>query len=133
MKKQGLSKSERIKNKNDFEKVYNFGTTIYSSNRKLKATYFFDKTNERGLIKAAFAVHKRAGNAVWRNRMKRLLRESFRLNKMTFYENINLSGLFLLIVFSPNTINEKSDKKIKLAEVMPSLVEIMNKINAPEK
>lgn len=133
MKKQGLSKSERIKNKNDFEKVYNFGTTIYSSNRKLKATYFFDKTNERGLIKAAFAVHKRAGNAVWRNRMKRLLRESFRLNKMTFYENIDLSGLLLLIVFSPNTINEKSDKKIKLAEVMPSLVEIMSKINVPEK
>ena len=133
MKKQGLSKSERIKNKNDFEKVYNFGTTIYSSNRKLKATYFFDKTNERGLIKAAFAVHKKAGKAVWRNRMKRLLRESFRLNKENFYDSLNLSGYMLLIIFSPNTINEKSDKKIKLAEVMPSLVEIMSKINVPEK
>jgi len=133
VKKQGFSKSERIKRKNDFEKVYNFGTTIYSSSRKLKATYFFDKTNERGLIKAAFAVHKKAGKAVWRNRMKRLLRESFRLNKVNFYESLDLSGYMLLIVFSPNTINEKTDKKIKLAEVMPSLVEIMSKINVPEK
>lgn len=130
MKTQGLSKSERIKRKNDFEKVYGFGTIIHSSDRKLKATYFFDKTNERGLIKAAFAVHKRAGKAVWRNRVKRLLRESFRMNKNLLYNTLNLEDLNLLIVFSPNSLNEKNIKSINLSDVLPSFLDLIDKIQA---
>jgi ribonuclease P protein component len=128
VKTQGLSKSERIKKKNDFEKVYSFGTTIHSSDRKLKATYFFDKTNERGLIKAAFAVHKRAGKAVWRNRVKRLLRESFRLNKQKLYDSVELNETTLLIIFSPNSINEKKYKTINLNDIMPSFLDMIAKI-----
>ena len=128
MKTQGLSKSERIKKKNDFEKVYSFGTTIHSSDRKLKATYFFDKTNERGLIKAAFAVHKRAGKAVWRNRVKRLLRESYRLNKQKLYNSVELNETALLIIFSPNSINEKKYKTINLNDIMPSFLDMIAKI-----
>jgi ribonuclease P protein component len=128
VKTQGLSKSERIKRKNDFEKVYGFGTIIHSSDRKLKATYFFDKTNERGLIKAAFAVHKRAGKAVWRNRVKRLLRESFRMNKNLLYNTLNLEDLTLLIVFSPNSLNEKNIKSINLSDVLPSFLDLIGKI-----
>ncbi|MCZ7602936.1 MAG: ribonuclease P protein component [Melioribacteraceae bacterium] len=128
MKNQGFSKSERIKRKNDFEKVYSFGTTVYSSDKKLKATYFFDKTNERGLIKAAFAVHKRAGKAVWRNRVKRLLRESFRLNKNLLYQALNLDQGNLLIVFSPNNFNERTEKTIHLKDIMPSFIELVGRI-----
>ena len=131
MKTHGFSKSERIKSKNDFEKVYSFGTTIHSSDRKLKATYFFDKTNERGLIKAAFAVHKRAGKAVWRNRVKRLLREAFRLNKTEIYNLIQLEKQTLLIIFSLSGINEQSDKKIYLNEIMPSFLDLIGKIKVP--
>lgn len=128
MKNQGFSKSERIKRKNDFEKVYSFGTTVYSSDKKLKATYFFDKTNERGLIKAAFAVHKRAGKAVWRNRVKRLLRESFRLNKNLLYQALNVDEGNLLIVFSPNNFNERTEKAIYLKDIMPSFIELIGRI-----
>lgn len=133
MKTQGLSKSERIKSKNDFEKVFSLGKTIYSSDKRFKATYFFDKTNERGLIKAAFAVHKRAGKAVWRNRVKRLLRESFRLNKLLLYDSLDLNRKKLLVVLSPNTVNEKNKKKINLKEVIPQVVDLMNKIVKNEK
>ena len=133
MKTQGLSKSERIKSKNDFEKVFSFGKTIYSSDKRFKATYFFDKTNERGLVKAAFAVHKRAGKAVWRNRVKRLLRESFRLNKLLLYDSLDLNQRKLLIVLSPNTVNEKKEKKINLKDVIHQVIDLMNKIVKNEK
>jgi len=133
VKTQGLSKSERIKSKNDFEKVFSFGKTIYSSDKRFKATYFFDKTNERGLVKAAFAVHKRAGKAVWRNRVKRLLRESFRVNKLLLYDSLDLNKRNLLVVLSPNTVNEKNEKKLKLKEVMPAVVDLMKKIVINEK
>ncbi len=133
MKTQGLSKSERIKSKNDFEKVFSLGKIIYSSDKRFKATYFFDETNERGLVKAAFAVHKRAGKAVWRNRVKRLLRESFRLNKLLLYDSLDLNKRNLLVVLSPNTVNEKNEKKLKLKEVMPAVVDLMKKIVINEK
>jgi len=128
VKKHGLSKSERIKSKNDFEKVFSVGKKIYSSDKRFKATYFFDTINERGLVKAAFAVHKRAGKAVWRNRVKRLLRESYRLNKHLLNDSLNLSERNLFVVFAPNTINEKIASKIKLNEVMPAMIDLMNKL-----
>lgn len=128
MKKQGLSKSERVKKKNDFEKVYKFGTTIFSSDKKFKATYFFDRTTERGLVKAAFAVHRRAGKAVWRNRIKRLFRESFRFNKTLLYDSLDLSGGTLYIIFSLNFFNEKKFRKVNLTEVIDPVIELMRKI-----
>ena len=128
MKTQGFSKSERIKSKNDFEKIFSLGKIIHSSDKRFKATYFLCTTTERGLVKAAFAVHKRAGKAVWRNRVKRLLRESFRLNKHILYDSLNLSERNLFIVFSPSTINERNASKIKLNDVMPAVIDLMNKL-----
>ncbi len=128
MKKQSLSKSERIKKKNDFEKVYRFGHTIFSSDKIIKATYFFDKANERGSIKAAFAVHRRAGKAVWRNRIKRLLRESYRLNKSILFDDLKRDDGLLLIVFSPSTINEGKLAKPKLHDVVDSVTDLMKQI-----
>lgn len=125
MKKQGFSKSERIKKRNDFEKIYNSGKTILSSDKKLKATYLFEKTNQRGLVRAAFAVHRRAGKAVWRNRMKRLLREAYRLNKSILLDSVEFKKGELLIIFSPNLFNEKKYKKIFLSNVHDSVVELM--------
>ncbi len=125
MKKQGLSKSERIKRRNDFEKVYNFGSTIVSSDKKIKATYFYEKTNQRGLIKAAFAVHRRAGKAVWRNRVKRLLREAYRLNKSLLYDSMDVSKGSFYVIFSPNYLNEKNNRKVNLADLLDSVIELM--------
>jgi len=42
---------------------------------------FLLESEESGV---AFIVHKRLGNAVKRNRMKRLIREAYRLNKHKF-------------------------------------------------
>ena len=44
-----------------------------------------------GVSKLGLTVSRKVGNAVCRNRIKRLLREYFRLNRKTFYQPIELS------------------------------------------
>ena len=128
MKKHGLSKSERIKRKKDFQRVFQSGSTVLSSDKKLRAIYYLENLHECGGIKVAFAVHKKAGKAVWRNRVKRLLRESFRLNKRIFYSSVNPENDLLLVVFSLNSINEENYKKIYLKDLMSPVIDLMEKI-----
>ena len=128
MKNFGLSKKERIKLKRHFNLVYTRGKVIYSPARKIKATYYHEDNQENAGVKVAFAVHKKAGKAVWRNRVKRLLREAYRLNKSDIVETAMKKGKFLLIVFSPNRIDQKHNKKIYLKDVMPEVIDLMKVI-----
>jgi len=92
--------------------------------------YLIEENSETPGIKAAFAVSKKAGNAVWRNRMKRLLRESFRLNKNILSEFYSKKNLLLKLVFSPSSLNQKENKKIKLNDVINEVVEIISNIKS---
>lgn len=128
MKRFGLSAVERIKSRKDFEEIFSNGKTVFSSDRKVKATYLIsDKSRKTGIIISA-AVFKKAGKAVWRNRVKRLIKEAYRLNKNILIETVVEKGLHIKLVFSPNTLNEKKDKKLYLSDVMPGVKEIMLKL-----
>ena len=126
MKEFAVSKKEIICTKNEFDQVFNSGKTIYSNSRKLKAIFYINKNTGSEGLKVAFAVHKKAGSAVWRNRVKRLLRESFRLHKGVLSES--LKNVFLSVVFSLNTINQRNQIKIKLSDIISDMIELMNKI-----
>jgi len=126
LKEFAATKKEIISTKNEFNQVFNSGKTIYSNSRKLKAIFYINYNTESEGLKVAFAVHKKAGSAVWRNRVKRLLRESFRLNKGVLSES--LKNVFLLVVFSLNTINQRNHIKIKLSDIVSDVIELMNKI-----
>lgn len=130
MKSQGLSKKERIKSKKEFQRVYSEGNTLFSPRNSIKAIYLIVDDESNPGIQVAFAVHKKAGKAVWRNRMKRLLREAYRLNKNLVLPRVMESGRRLFLVFSPNSINERENKKIHLNEVMPEVLSILNKLAA---
>jgi ribonuclease P protein component len=126
----GLSKDERIKKEKDFRQVYSVGKVIYSDDQKLKVSYFPEKNSEQPGIKIAAAVSKKAGNAVWRNRVKRLLRESYRFNKEILTANCIEKSICLKIIFSPNNLNQKRQKKLKLGDIMPAVIDLLNKINS---
>jgi ribonuclease P protein component len=130
LKQFGLSSKERIKSKNEFDLVYSAGEILFSSSQKFKAVFFIQKESETSGIKAAFAVSRKSGNAVWRNRVKRLFRESFRQNKQELKKLVELKNVCLLIVFSPNMINQTNRKKIFLNEVLPDVVDLMNQVKA---
>jgi ribonuclease P protein component len=128
LKKFGLSKIERIKSKKEFSLVYSAGTVIYSDDRKFKVNIYKIENIDSPSVKAGFAVHRKSGIAVWRNRVKRLLRESFRLNKKRLIDWSSEKKISVLLVFSPSSINQKNYRKIYLQDIMPQVVNIMDKI-----
>ena len=129
MKLKGLSKKERIKSKKEFQLVYSAGKTLYSPKNKFKAIYYTYENSDEIPVKVAFAVYKKTGIAVWRNRVKRLMREAFRLYKYILIDKVVTAGKNLLVIFSPNSINQKKNKKIGLKDVLPEIVGLMKSIN----
>lgn len=129
MKRFGLSKNERMRSHKDIQKIYSFGKTISSSDKKLKATFFIQQEQPEGGVKLMAAVSKKSGNAVWRNRIKRLIKESFRMNKKELTEKCIKKKIRLYIVFSALSINNKENKKVHLNEISPPVIELMAAIN----
>jgi ribonuclease P protein component len=76
MKNQTFGKDERIRKRQDYLRIYQQGTRRYSERFTIITC-----RNESGITRLGMTVSKKVGNAVQRNRIKRLLREFFRLNK----------------------------------------------------
>lgn len=89
----------RLKKEKDFNLVFNKGKRLFSS--CLTVVYFPSKN-----LKAGFAVSKKHGGSVKRNRIKRLLRESFR----SFIPNFGQNFFF---VFIPKVKDEYTLKEFK--------------------
>ncbi len=128
MKQFGLSSKERIKSKKEFDLVYSEGEVVFSSSLRLKAAFYIDRNSDTAGIKTAYAVSRKSGNAVWRNRFKRLLRESFRLNKIDLCNYCTENKIGLLLIFSSNTLNQKKNKKLSLKDIMPDVLDLMDKL-----
>ncbi len=93
---------DRLKRANDIEAVYKNGNVIISTDRKLKASHLSSEsiTNQ---IRIAVTVSSKAGSSVWRNRLKRIIRESLRL--------------------------EVSHKHFFLKDIKPAVTDILNKLS----
>ncbi|MCG6535763.1 MAG: ribonuclease P protein component [Syntrophales bacterium LBB04] len=77
-----FKRQERLHSKKEFLTVYQQGTRTYTR-------YFtlIEHKNHSGCRRLGITVSKKVGNAVRRNRIKRLVREFFRLNKMRLPES----------------------------------------------
>jgi len=129
VKPYGLPAGERIKSKKDFEIIFKSGNTIYSSDNKIKAIYIVNENSKKCGIKIATAVFKRSGNAVWRNRVKRLIKVSYRLNKKILNETCSNKKMLLEVVFSLNTINQNNTQNVKLNDLQRAIADIISKLN----
>ncbi|GIK21396.1 MAG: ribonuclease P protein component [Ignavibacterium sp.] len=128
MKSFSLNRNERVKKKKDFNKVYNSGKIIFSSDLLLKLHYYVNKNEEYNGVKIAASLSKKTGKAVWRNRVKRLIKESYRLNKKRLVEKASENNVELLLIFSPNRLSEKKNKKLYLKDIMNGVVDLINKV-----
>lgn len=128
MKNFSLSQNERVKKKKDFDKVYNSGKIIFSSDSLLKLNYCVNINAKHNGVKIAAAISKKSGKAVWRNRLKRLIKESYRLNKKQLVEKTSEKKIEILLIFSPYKLTERKNKKLYLKDVMSDVIELINKV-----
>lgn len=76
MESQTFGKDERIRKRQDYLRIYQQGVRRNSARFTIITC-----RNPTGVRRLGMTVSKKTGNAVQRNRIKRLLREFFRLNK----------------------------------------------------
>jgi ribonuclease P protein component len=89
----------RLSRSEDFARVYRAGRSVAS---KYLVLYYFERSEPvlpggEARPRVGFSVSKRLGNAVDRNRVKRVLRESFRAHDQSFKGNMD----FVLIARAP--------------------------------
>lgn len=80
-----LRKRRILRRRGDFQRVYRSGKSF--ANRYL-VLYIVKSARAEGQV--GFAAGKKLGNAVTRNRVKRLLRECYRQNQFSLQKGYNL-------------------------------------------
>ena len=79
MESQTFGRDERIRKHQDYLRIYQQGVRKASAHFTIITCW-----NRTGARRLGMTVSRKAGNAVQRNKIKRLLREFFRLNKSRF-------------------------------------------------
>jgi ribonuclease P protein component len=97
-------KKYRIRKNSEFRVVYKKGKSFAN---KLLVLYIF--RNVRKLNRTGVSVSKKVGKSVIRNRVRRLIKESYRLN------NTNLKQGYDLVFIARNSAKNKSFIEIEKA------------------
>jgi len=129
LKQNTLSKSERLKSKKDIEEIFLENKSFVSSDKKILLLYkVINREEAKPELKFAVTVPKKAGCAVWRNRIKRLVREAYRNRKPELLQYFYSTGKNLSFIFVSFHLSEKRNKNISLDQILPSVVELLNKV-----
>ncbi len=99
MKTFKYSKKDKLKSKNLIEQLFNEGkaVTLYP----LRLVYLRTEFEDNSSLKTGVSVSKRLHKtAVARNRIKRLLREAYRLNKPLYFNNSSVTYAFMILYLS---------------------------------
>lgn len=92
-----FSKDEKVKSKKEISRIFEDGIFFYSEYITIGFVKSLDKKQKKH--KLAISVPKKVFKlAVHRNKVKRLIREAFRLNKHILYENDKKNQFFYNII-----------------------------------
>jgi ribonuclease P protein component len=95
--KRKFRRSFRLKKRREFERVYRNGKKYWN-----KTFVVYILPNKTNITRLGLTVSKKVGNSVKRNRVKRLIRESFRLSQ----EQI-LPGYDIVVIAQPRAYSLK--------------------------
>jgi ribonuclease P protein component len=108
------SKKDKLKSKKLIEQLFTEGKAVTAY--PLKLVYLKTEFKDGSQLKTGVSVSKRLHKtAVSRNKIKRLLRESYRLNKPLYFNNSSESYTFMILYLSKDgTTFDKLDHRMKL-------------------
>ena len=121
MKKFSFSKQERICKRNDFQEILSNGQSIYSY--PFRCVYVWRDSDSFSVRIAISVSRKRFKHAVDRNRIKRLVRENYRLEKHQLYQHYAdcNQSLDILIIYTDTKI-------LSFSLLQKSLIKLINKL-----
>ena len=108
---------KKIKNSKEFSLVYNNSKKIYT-----KYAIVFVRNNENEEQRFGFVASKKTGNAVQRNRIKRLFREFVKENGQNKKKKKNSD-----YVFVGKSILKENIKNIKYKDIEKDLLKVTRK------
>ncbi len=119
--KHSFSKHERVKSKKEMSRIFTNGIFFYSELVSLG----FLKNEKQDYHKVAVSVPKKLfKSAVKRNKIKRLIIESYRLNKSILYDAINSETVFYNLIFI-----YKSKEIVSFQEIQQNIIQLLKKVN----
>jgi ribonuclease P protein component len=125
-----LQKSEILRGDKRFELIVRDGKTLRAGT--ILCSYKINpsgETTSRPIIQAGFSVPRRIiKKAIDRNRVKRLMRESYRLNKYILAADIRKSGVGLDILFIYRGKSERKQRYLKLEDVQPDIIRCLDQL-----
>ncbi|MBJ7879642.1 ribonuclease P protein component [Gelidibacter salicanalis] len=93
---QSYKKIEKLKSEKLIEKLFAEGKSVVAY--PLRLVYLKTSFDDAAIVKAGVSVSKRNfKKAVQRNRLKRLMREAYRLNKSAYFNNITEQYAFMIL------------------------------------
>jgi ribonuclease P protein component len=131
-KRNSFSKQEHLCGDKRIGRLFEHGTAFIS--HPFRIICFTEKSHtEHPPVKVLISVSKkRLKKAVSRNRIKRLIRESYRTNKQPLWTHLSQNGLIADIAFQYIS-NDLSDYASIEKKMRKSLEKITHRINEPQK
>ena len=95
-----------LKKSKEFSKIYKSGKSVAD-----KYLVLYYRRNNLGYSRIGYSISKKVGNAVVRNRIKRLLKESYRLNFDDFKDGYDF--IFIARVRAKDITFKEVEKSMK--------------------
>jgi ribonuclease P protein component len=118
-----FSKKERLKNKIEIESLFSEGNRFFEYPFNVIWKLY---SNSDSTLKMAVSVpKKKIPNATDRNKIKRLVREAFRKNKIIIQQPLEAKNvkLHLMLVYSQSSIISMSEIEDKISVTLQRLAE----------
>ena len=121
---QTFTKAERLCSKILIDKLVDTGKSFNSSPFRI---IWLEVIENRIPAQVVISVPKRNfKSAVDRNRLKRLTREAYRINKQAFYDSLNNKNILLMLIYTSKTIIEYEEMEEKIVDALQRLSKNVN-------
>ncbi|MCF8267066.1 MAG: ribonuclease P protein component [Ignavibacteriales bacterium] len=125
----GLPKNERLSSKKDISYLFDEGAFFNTASGRLRSGYVLVPSEFPGFYaKTAFIVPKKSGKAFWRNRLRRLLKEAYRLNKHILSPAEIFPGYIYHIVLINIFFRQQKHPTLRLSDVSDDVIELLSAI-----